>query len=65
MTASHWSEWPSLKNLQTIHAVEGVEKRQPMNWENILPNDVTKKGLIFKRTNSSSHNAIKKKKKKT
>ena len=38
-------------------------KRQPMNWENILPNDVTKKGLIFKRANSSSHNAFKKKKK--
>ena len=34
-----------------------------MNWENILPNDVTKKGLIFKRANSSSHNAFKKKKK--
>ena len=25
---SHWSEWPS-KNLQTINAGEGVEKREP------------------------------------
>ena len=24
---SHWSEWPSSKNLQTINAGEGVEKR--------------------------------------
>ena len=23
-----WSEWPSLKNLQTIKAGEGVEKRE-------------------------------------
>ena len=28
MTASHWSEWPSSKNLQTIDAGEGVEKRE-------------------------------------
>ena len=26
---SHPSEWPSLKNLQTINAGEGVEKRKP------------------------------------
>ena len=33
------AEWPSLKNLQTIHAGEGVEKREPsctvggnVNW---------------------------------
>ena len=26
---SHWSEWPSLKNLQTINAGEGVQKRKP------------------------------------
>ena len=26
---SHQSEWPSSKNLQTINAGEGVEKRQP------------------------------------
>ena len=26
---SHWSEWPSSKNLQTINAGEGVEKREP------------------------------------
>ena len=25
---SHWSEWPSLKSLQTINAGEGVEKRE-------------------------------------
>ena len=25
---SHWSEWPSSKNLQTINAGEGVEKRE-------------------------------------
>ena len=25
----HWSEWPSSKNLQTINAGEGVEKREP------------------------------------
>ena len=24
-----WSEWPSSKNLQTINAGEGVEKREP------------------------------------
>ena len=24
-----WSEWPSPKNLQTINAGEGVEKREP------------------------------------
>ena len=24
---SHWSEWPSSKNLQTINARESVEKR--------------------------------------
>ena len=26
---SHRSEWPSSKNLQTINAGEGVEKREP------------------------------------
>ena len=26
---SHWSKWPSSKNLQTINAGEGVEKREP------------------------------------
>ena len=26
---SHWSEWPSSKNLQSINAGEGVEKREP------------------------------------
>ena len=26
---SHQSEWPSSKNLQTINAGEGVEKREP------------------------------------
>ena len=38
---SHWSEWPSSKNLQTINAGEGVEKREPfctvggnVNWHN-------------------------------
>ena len=37
----HQSEWPSLKNLQTIKAGEGVEKREPscavggnINWYN-------------------------------
>ena len=36
---SHQSEWPSSKNLQTINAGEGVEKREPsctvggnVNW---------------------------------
>ena len=36
---SHWSEWPSSKNLQIINAGEGVEKREPsytvsgnVNW---------------------------------
>ena len=35
---SHQSEWPSSKNLQTIHAGEGVKKREPsytvgnVNW---------------------------------
>ena len=36
---SHWSEWPSSKNPQTINAGEGVEKREPsytvggnVNW---------------------------------
>ena len=24
-----WSEWPSSKNLQTINAGEGAEKREP------------------------------------
>ena len=28
-TTSHWSTWPSWKNLQTINAGEGVEKREP------------------------------------
>ena len=28
-TSSRWSEWPSLKSLQTTHAGEGVEKREP------------------------------------
>ena len=28
-TTSPWSEWPSSKNLQTINAGEGVEKREP------------------------------------
>ena len=27
-TTSHWPEWPSLKNIQTINAGEGVEKRK-------------------------------------
>ena len=27
--ANHWSEWPLLKNLQTINAGEGVKKREP------------------------------------
>ena len=27
-STSHWSEWPSSKNLQTINAGEGVEKRE-------------------------------------
>ena len=38
---SHWSEWPSLQNLQTINATEGVEKKEPscpvggnVNWYN-------------------------------
>ena len=26
---SHWSEWPSSKNLQTVNSGEGVEKREP------------------------------------
>ena len=26
---SHWSEWPSSKNLQTINAGEGVDKSEP------------------------------------
>ena len=26
---SHQSEWPSAKNLQTINAGQGVEKREP------------------------------------
>ena len=26
---SHWSEWLPSKNLQTINAGEGVEKREP------------------------------------
>ena len=36
---SHWAEWPSKKNLQTINATEDVEKREPfytvggnVNW---------------------------------
>ena len=29
-TTSHQSEWPSLKSLQTIHAGEGVERREPV-----------------------------------
>ena len=29
MQTSHCSEWPSSKNLQTINAGEGVEKREP------------------------------------
>ena len=29
ITTSHGSEWPSLKNLQTINAGKGVEKREP------------------------------------
>ena len=36
---SHWTEWPSSKNLQTMNAGEGVEKREPsytvggnVNW---------------------------------
>ena len=39
MQTSHHSEWPSSKNLQTINAGEGVEKREPsctvdgnVNW---------------------------------
>ena len=37
---SHWSEWPASKYLQTINAVEGVEKRESsctvtgsVNWD--------------------------------
>ena len=32
---SHWSEWPSLKSLQTINAGEGVEKRELLHcwWD--------------------------------
>ena len=26
---AYWSEWPSSKNLQTVNAGEGVEKREP------------------------------------
>ena len=26
---SHWSEWPSSKNLETINAGQGVVKREP------------------------------------
>ena len=26
---SHWSEWPSLKYLQTMNAGEDMEKREP------------------------------------
>ena len=26
---SHWSEWPSSKDLQTINAREGVKKTEP------------------------------------
>ena len=28
-TTSHWSEWPSSKNLQEMNAAEGVENREP------------------------------------
>ena len=28
-TTSHWSQWPSSKNLQTVNAGGGVEKREP------------------------------------
>ena len=28
-TASHWSEWPSLKSPQMTNAGENVEKREP------------------------------------
>ena len=41
----HHSEWPSSKNLQTIHAGEGVEKREfscivdwNVNWYSYLEN---------------------------
>ena len=44
---SQWSEWPSSKNLQTIDAGEGVEKRGPYytvggnaNWYTIMENSV-------------------------
>ena len=37
---SHWSQWPSSKNLQTINAREGMKKREPSctiggnaNWD--------------------------------
>ena len=40
-TTSHWSEWPSEKNLQAINAGQGTEKREPLsivdrnvNWYN-------------------------------
>ena len=26
---SHWSQWPSFKNLQITNAGEGVERREP------------------------------------
>ena len=29
-TASHWSEWPSLKSPQMTNAGENVEKREPL-----------------------------------
>ena len=28
-TTSHWSEWLSLKNLQTVNAGECVEEKEP------------------------------------
>ena len=27
-TTSHWSEWPALKNLQTVNAGECVEEKE-------------------------------------
>ena len=43
----HWSEWPSSKNLQTVNAGEGVEKREfscivdgNVNWYSHLENSM-------------------------
>jgi len=47
-TKAKRNKWDLIKSFHTAKETTNKRKRQPMNWEKILANDVTDKGLISK-----------------